>query len=329
MDGVTDVTTQPTRMGGRLRLKSSMTGQHAGLVLILILMVSYFSLTTQFFLTGLNVTNLIASTAVLAIMATGQLFVIVGGGIDISIAAQAGFLSIVAVSLSDKLPYILVLVSVVLIGALIGLVNGCMVVLFKISPIIATVATLQVLVGLNLLLTGGQPLRNFSELYTALGTESIAGIPLIGILAAAVVLLGALLLNRTPLGRYSLAVGSNAEAAYLSGIRTRAVTAGTYVLNSAFVALAAIALSSRTGSGLPDLGAGIEITTIAAVFIGGVAWGGGRGTVTGVLLGVILIGVLGNGLDLKGVNSNVQVIITGVLMAVAVGFTALRGRSSR
>lgn len=329
MDSTTTMPAQASGVRSRFRAANSLTGQHAGLVVILVVMVVYFSLATEFFLTGLNVTNLIASTAVLAILATGQLFVIVTGGIDISIAAQTGFLSIVAVGLSQSMPYILVLLTVVLLGAFIGLVNGCMIVLLKISPIIATVAMLQVLAGLNLLLTGGQPLRNFSPLFTALGTKSIAGIPLIGILAAVVLLLGALLLNRTALGRYSLAIGSNVEAAFLSGIPTRAVEAGTYVVNSVFVALAAIALSSRTGSGLPDLGAGLEITTIAAVFIGGVAWGGGRGTVTGILLGVLVIGILANGLDLKGVNSHVQVIVTGVLMAVAVAFTALRRRSSR
>jgi ribose/xylose/arabinose/galactoside ABC-type transport system permease subunit len=308
----------------RSRLMDVLKGDHVVLLAILVTVAAYFSITSEFFLTSRNVTNLISSMAVLAILATGQLFVIVTGGIDISVAAQIGLLSIIAVDLSRSISYPLTLILVVLLGAAIGLVNGLMIVVLKISPIITTVAMLQALSGLSLLLTGGQPRRNFSDLYTALGTESLLGIPLIGLLAGAVLLIGALLLHRTPLGRYALAIGSNTEAAYLSGIRVRTTTVATYALNSVFVALAAIALSSRTGSGLPDLGGGIEITTIAAVFIGGVAWGGGRGTITGALLGVLLIGVIGNGLDLKGVNSHVQVIITGVLMAVAVAVTALR-----
>jgi len=313
----------------RFRVTAALKGEHRNLLLILAVVVAYFALTSEFFLSGRNMTNLIASMAVLAMLATGQLFVIVNGGIDISVAAQIGLLSILAVDLSHSIAYPLALLVVVLVGAGIGLVNGLMIVLLKISPIIATVAMLQALGGLSLLVTGGQPRRNFSDLYTALGTNSLLGIPLTGILAVAVLLLGAIVLNRTPLGRYALAIGSNPEAAYLSGIRTRMITAATYVLNSVFVALAAITLSSRTGSGLPDLGAGIEITTIAAVFIGGVAWGGGRGTVIGALLGVLLIGIIANGLDLKGVNSHVQVIVTGVLMAAAVALTALRSRSSR
>ena len=308
----------------RSRLMDVLKGDHVVLLAILVTVAAYFSITSEFFLTSRNVTNLISSMAVLAILATGQLFVIVTGGIDISVAAQIGLLSIIAVDLSRSISYPLTLILVVLLGAAIGLVNGLMIVVLKISPIITTVAMLQALSGLSLLLTGGQPRRTFSDLYTALGTESLLGIPLIGLLAGAVLLIGALLLHRTPLGRYALAIGSNTEAAYLSGIRVRTTTVATYALNSVFVALAAIALSSRTGSGLPDLGGGIEITTIAAVFIGGVAWGGGRGTITGALLGVLLIGVIGNGLDLKGVNSHVQVIITGVLMAVAVAVTALR-----
>jgi ribose/xylose/arabinose/galactoside ABC-type transport system permease subunit len=318
-----------TRGGDRSRLVAVLRGEHAGLLAILVVVAAYFAITSEYFLSSRNVTNLISSMAVLAILATGQLFVIVTGGIDISIAAQIGVLSIVAVDLSQSIAYPLALLLVVLLGAAIGLVNGLMIVLLKISPIITTVAMLQALSGLSLLLTGGQPRRNFSNLYTMLGTDSLLGVPLIGLLAFAVLLVGALLLNRTPLGRYSLAIGSNSEAAYLSGIRVRTITASTYVLNSVFAALAAIALSSRTGSGLPDLGAGIEITTIAAVFIGGVAWGGGRGSVVGALLGVLLIGVIGDGLDLKGVNSHVQVIITGVLMAVAVALTAMRRGATR
>ena len=308
----------------RSRLMDVLKGDHVVLLAILVTVAAYFSITSEFFLTSRNVTNLISSMAVLAILATGQLFVIVTGGIDISVAAQIGLLSIIAVDLSRSISYPLTLILVVLLGAAIGLVNGLMIVVLKISPIITTVAMLQALSGLSLLLTGGQPRRTFSDLYTALGTESLLGIPLIGLLAGAVLLIGALLLHRTPLGRYALAIGSNTEAAYLSGIRVRTTTVATYALNSVFVALAAIALSSRTGSGLPDLGGGIEITTIAAVFIGGVAWGAGRGPITGAPLGVLLIGVIGNGLDLKGVNSHVQVIITGVLMAVAVAVTALR-----
>lgn len=306
------------------RLRSVVTGEHAILGGIIVLVVVYFAVTSPVFFSARNMSNLSSSVAVLAILAVGQAFVIISGGIDISVAAQVGFLSIVAVDLSHVLPYWAVIVVVLLAGALIGLVNGVMISWVRVSPIITTVAMLQVLTGLSLVMTGGQPRRNFEPEYTALGTGSVFGIPSIALLAAAVMILGAFLLNRSTLGRYAVAIGGNSEAAYLSGIRVKGYNASTYVLNSVFTALAAIALSSRTGSGLPDLGAGIEITTIAAVFIGGVAWGGGRGSMLGVLLGVLLIGVIGNGLDLRSVNSNIQIIITGLLMAAAVALGMLR-----
>src|SRR5699024_4925559 len=148
----------------------------------------------------------------------------------------------------------------------------------------------------------------------------------IAMLSVAIILVGAFLLNRTKMGRYTVAIGGNRDAAYLAGIKVRSYEASTYVLNSIFVALAALALSSRTGSGLPDLASGIGITTIAAVFIGGGAWGGGRGTMFGTFLGVLLIGIIGNGLDLNSVSSHLQTILTGVLMAVAVGLGAMRKR---
>jgi ribose transport system permease protein len=314
---------QPERSGW----KSLLRNEHIGLLLLLLIVLVYFAITTGNFATPRNLTNLFSSMAVLAILAAGQLFVVMGGGIDISIAAQVGVLSIVAVDLSQTLPYPLALTLVVLLGMFIGLVNGLAIVILKISPIITTIAMLQVLTGLGLILTGGQPRRNFSELYTLLGTGSIFGVPFIALLALAVLLLGALILNRTPLGRYAIAVGGNEQAAFLSGIRVRAVTVGTYVLNSMFVAIAAIALSSRTGSGLPNLASGMEITTIAAVFIGGVVWGGGRGTMMGAFLGVLLIAVIGNGLDLAGVNSPVQIIVTGCLMAAAVAMNSLRRKA--
>ncbi len=318
-------TTAPGRSLSR-GMRSVLNGEHAILGGIVVLVVVFFAITSPVFFSARNMSNLASSIAVLAILAVGQTFVIISGGIDISVAAQLGFLSIIAVDLSHSLPYWLVVVLIVLAGAVIGLVNGVMIAWVRVSPIITTVAMLQVLSGLSLVLTGGQPRRNFDPEYTALGTGSVLGVPSIALLAAGVLIVGAVLLNRSSLGRYAVAIGGNSEAARLSGIKVKPFTASTYILNSAFVALAAIALSSRTGSGLPDLGAGMEITTIAAVFIGGVAWGGGRGSMLGVLLGVLLIGVIGNGLDLNSVNSNVQTIITGLLMAAAVALGMLRKR---
>jgi ribose transport system permease protein len=316
---------------GRRRVSglwSRATGEHWVLVAVLVAMATYFVISQPLFGSSRNVQNLASQSAVLAMVAAGQLFAILGGGIDLSVGAQVGLLSIVAVELSQQMPLILALLVTLLAGCLVGLVNGLMVTRLKISPIIATVAMLQVLTGLTLAYTKGLPRRNFDELYTALGTDKVFGLPFAALLAVAVFATAAFILRRTTFGRYTYAVGSNAEAARLSGIDVRTATLGTYVVCSLFTALGAITLSSRTGSGLPDLGSGLEITSVAAVFIGGVAWGGGRGTALGAMLGVLLIAMLGNGLDLLSVQTNVQTVITGVLMAAAVALAQLR-RGSR
>lgn len=308
------------------RLRSGDLGEQWVLVLVLVVLATYFTQAQPLFGSSRNVQNLASQSAVLAMVSIGQLFAILAGGIDLSVGAQVGVLSIIAVELSLELPLIVALLLTVAAGCLTGLVNGLMVTRLRISPIIATVAMLQILSGLALAYTKGLPRRNFDELYTGLGTRTVLGLPISALLAGAVLVAAWFILRRTLLGRYTYAVGSNAEAARLSGIDVRQITLSSYVLCSLFTALGAITLSSRTGSGLPDLGSGLEITTVAAVFIGGVAWGGGRGTVVGAALGVLLIAVLGNGLDLLSVQSNVQTVITGVLMALAVALDQLRRR---
>jgi ribose transport system permease protein len=321
--------TLQSRRESRSFLASLRRSEHLVLGSILLVVVLVIATTEPLFLSSRNVANMGAATAALAILCAGQIFVILNGGIDISVAAQIGILSIVSVILSGHLPFPLVFAAVVLIGAGIGLVNGVMVAWIGISPIITTVAMLQVLSGLALVLTQGQPRRNFDPSYTALGTTNVLGVPASVVVAIVVVVLAGLILTRTTLGRYTYAIGGNSDAAFLSGINVRMTTMLNYVLCSAFTAVAAVTLSSRTGSGLPDLGSGLEITTIAAIFIGGIAWGGGKGSIIGVVLGVLLVGVINNGLDLNSVDSNVQTIVIGVLMAVAVGISVLRKRGRR
>lgn len=319
----------PAASPARSALGALRSSEHLVIGVILLVVVAVIAITEPLFLSTRNLTNVSAATAALAILAAGQIFVILNGGIDISVGAQVGVLSIFAVMLSETLPYALVFVAIILVGAFIGLVNGVLIAKAGISPIITTVAMLQVLGGLSLALTAGQPRRNFDPSYTALGTSSIAGIPAAAVVAAIVVVIAAVILRGTTLGRFTYAIGGNSDAAFLSGVNVNRVTILNYVLCSAITAVAALTLSSRTGSGLPDLGSGMEITTIAAIFIGGVAWGGGRGSMVGVVLGVLLIGVINNGLDLNSVNSHVQTIVTGVLMALAVGISVLRKRGRR
>jgi ribose/xylose/arabinose/galactoside ABC-type transport system permease subunit len=277
-----------------------------------------FQILQPLFFSGANIQNLTRQGSILAIMAAGEIFVILGGGIDISVGGQVSVLSIAAVYFSLRMPLTLALILTVLLGCGFGLVNGVLVTALRVSPIIATIGTWQLLQGWSVWYTNGLPLRNFDPAYNELGGGQIGFLPIPTLIAIIAFLVAWFVLRRMRAGRYVYAVGGNAEAAKLSGVNVRAVTVLSYVLCSFFTAIAAITLSSRVSSGLPDLGSGLELTTIAAVFIGGVAWGGGAGSIVGVMLGAALLSILSNGFDLLAVNSNVQTMATGLLMVLAV-----------
>ncbi|MGH8572958.1 MAG: ABC transporter permease [Gammaproteobacteria bacterium] len=307
-------------------LASVRDSTYVGLVTVVVALVAFFVITEPLFSSGDNVQNLMRQGAALAILAVGQAFVILIGGIDISVGAQVSLVSIFAVDLAGSLPLPLALAIAVLAGCSVGLINGLLVTRARISPIVATIATWQLLIGFNLIYTQTQPKQDFSEEYRWLGGSNVAFLPTPALLAIIVGAVAWVVLTRMRFGRYVYAIGGNREAARLSGINVNRVVLLSYVLCSLFAAVAGLVLSSRVGSGSADLGLGLEITAIAAVFIGGVAWGGGAGSVIGVILGVVLLAVLSNGLDLAGTDSNVKTVMTGALMLVAVGLNNIRRR---
>lgn len=311
---------------GSLSERRSAAPEYMGLLAIVVALCVYFTATQPLFASADNLQNLARQASVLAMLAAGQIFVILAGGIDISVGAQVSLLSIVAVVLSKQMALPAALLLTVLVGCAVGLINGLLVAYLRISPIITTIATWQLLLGFNLWYTNGLPKQNFDSDYGWLGGSQIWFLATPTLFAILVVALAWCILNRTRLGRYTYAVGGNPEASRLSGVNVRLVTIATYVVCSLFTAFGALTLSSRVSSGLPDLGSGLEITTIAAVFIGGVAWGGGAGSVLGAVLGVALLSILSNGLDLNAVDSSVQTMINGALILVAVGVNNLRRR---
>jgi ribose transport system permease protein len=302
--------------------------QEAVLFLIVLALAVAFGLYESVFWSGVNLQNVSRQGAVLTMVACGSIFPILIGGIDLSVGGQVSMLSIFAVELSHNMPIPMAFLLIIGAGIGIGLVNGLLVTYGRISPIIATLGTWQIMVGFTLWYTKGLPVRNFSDAYRWLGAEKVWFLPAATVLAISVVIVAWILLNRTRFGRYVYALGGNFEAARLSGVRTTFVTIGAYVTCAIFTSIGAITLSSRVGSGLPGLGGGLEIQAIAAVFIGGVAWGGGAGSVIGAVLGVALVTILGNGLDLAAVSTDVQTMITGFLIVLAVGINARRRSAS-
>ena len=310
------------------RASRVLLSQEAVLFLIVLALAVAFGLYESVFWSGVNLQNVSRQGAVLTMVAVGSIFPILIGGIDLSVGGQVSMLSIFAVQLSHNMPIPAAFLLVISAGICIGLVNGLLVTYGRISPIIATLGTWQMMVGFTLWYTKGLPVRNFSDAYRWLGAENVWFLPAATVLAIGVVVVAWILLNRTRFGRYVYALGGNFEAARLSGVRTTFVTIAAYVTCAIFTSIGAITLSSRVGSGLPGLGGGLEIQAIAAVFIGGVAWGGGAGSVIGAALGVALVTVLGNGLDLAAVSSDVQTMITGFLVVLAVGINARRRSAS-
>lgn len=298
--------------------------QELALLLIVLALAVGFGLYESVFWSDVNMQNLSRQGSVLTMVAVGSIFPILIGGIDLSVGGQVSMLSIFAVQLSHHMSVPAAFMLTIGAGMGVGLVNGILVTYARISPIIATLGTWQIMVGFTLWYTKGLPVRNFTDSYRSLGADNVWFVPAAALLALGVIIAAWVLLKRTRFGRYVYALGGNFEAARLSGVRTTLVTIGAYVTCAFFTSIAAITLSSRVGSGLPGLGGGLEIQAIAAVFIGGVAWGGGAGSVFGAALGVALVTVLGNGFDLAAVSSDVQTMVTGALVLLAVALNARR-----
>jgi ribose/xylose/arabinose/galactoside ABC-type transport system permease subunit len=311
---------RPNASGG---LRGYLT-QEAVLFLFVLAIAIAFGFDKPIFWSGTNLQNLSSQGAVLAMVTVGEIFPILIGGIDLSVGGLISTLSIFAVQLSYHMPLWSAFGLTILIGIGIGIVNGLLVTFARVSPIIATLGTWQIMVGFTLWYTNGLPVTNYSGSYSVLGNDNLSFLPDATVLAIGVVIVAWVVLTRTRFGRHVYALGGNFEAARLSGVRTTLVTISAYATCSMFAAFGAITLSSQVESGNATLGTGFEIQAIAAVFIGGIAWGGGAGSVIGAVLGVALVTVVGNGLDLAAVSSDIQTVITGILVVLAVALNARR-----
>jgi ribose/xylose/arabinose/galactoside ABC-type transport system permease subunit len=210
------------------------------------------------------------------------------------------------------------LLSGIITGVLAGVVNGLVVTKGKVAPFIVTLGMMTILRGLALVVSNGRPVSDLSDAFNFIGGGSFLGIPLPILIFLAVILVSYVLLERTVMGRYIYATGGNEKAAYASGVNTDKVKMFVYVICGAFAGLAGIVLASRINTGQPNAGISFELDAIAAVVIGGANLSGGIGKVTGTVLGVLIIGIINNGLDLLNVTSYYQQIIKGVIIIGAV-----------
>lgn len=316
--------------GDRLRVRKALRLLRGyALPIFMVLLIIVIAILEPRFAELRNLQNLLRQASVLAMMAAGQAFPILVGGLDISVGAQVAIVSIVTAMSAKSVGVVLAMFIGVASGGLIGLVNGGLISKLRLSPIIVTLGLYSILRGLALVISDGQAIRSLPDGYTTLGASKIG--PVATPTIVALVLFGVLwvVLTRTRLGRYIYAVGGSEETTRLSGVDVVRVKALAYMICGLATGLAAVVLSSRVGSGEPNLGVGMEMDAIAAVFIGGVAWGGGEGSLAGVMLGVLLLSILSNGLNLLGIPSYIQSMVIGALIIVAVGADEVRRRSAR
>lgn len=296
----------------------------------LLALVLFFSVASPNFFTISNLTSILLATAVIGILAVGTTFVIITGGIDLSIGTGMTLCAVVTgLLLTDMgLPLIVGVLGGIAFGALVGLVNGFNVTVLGLPPFIATLAMMMIAEGLALVLSGVRPIylsgiEGFQQI--ALG-QLIPSVPnAVLILFILAIVLG-VVLNKTVLGRMTYAIGSNEEATRLSGINTRRWLLGIYALAGACTGLAGVVMASRLSSAQPQLGMGYELQAIAAVIIGGTSLLGGRGTIVGTLIGALIMSVLINGLRIMAVQSEWQTVVVGIVVLVAVFADNLRKR---
>ncbi len=293
--------------------------QRYGIVIVLLAIAAALSLTTESFATSANLTNVARQVSINGILAVGVTFVLLTGGVDLSLGSVVA-LSGVACALCahpGQFPVIVPITVGVLTGGLCGAVNGWLVTRGKIAPFIVTLGMMTVARGAALILSEGKPVANMSPTLTDLAGD-LGGMP-IAVLGFGLVAGGAgYFLNNFRLGRHLYAVGGNEPAARAAGVSVYAVKSFAYVLCGLLTGLAGVVLAARITTGQPNAGQAYELDAIAAVVIGGTSLSGGYGTIRGTVLGVLLIGVINNGLDLLSVSSYYQAIIKGVIIIGAV-----------
>jgi len=299
-----------------------------GLLLVILFVGLALSLLTDTFLSVANFTNVARQISINGILAVGVTFVLLTGGVDLSLGSVVALSGVACATFAhpgDHSVFVPIAVGL-LTGAACGLVNGTLVTLGGVAPFIVTLGMMTIARGLALIFSGGRPVADMSNELTALAGD-LFGIPIPMLCFAGVAAAAWFFLSNFRLGRHIYAVGGNENAARAAGVPVEQVKLFAYGLCGLLAGLAGVVLAARITTGQPNAGQAYELDAIAAVVIGGTSLAGGVGTITGTLLGVLLIGVINNGLDLQGVSSYYQAVIKGVIIVGAVWLDRRQTRS--
>jgi len=300
------------------KLFGSFSVRDAGTLIGLIAIVVIFGLLAPDFLSQRNLLNILQQSSINACLALGMTLVIISGGIDLSVGPTAAISAVItATMLVAGVPVPLAILAGLAIGAICGLINGVLVAYAGLQPFIVTLGTLSTYRAIALIYTGGNPVLGVPAGFRSLFNGSLLGLPIPVIMVAVVALLAWVLLKKTPLGEYLLAVGGNEEAAYVAGVPIAITKITAYVISGVLAALASMILVGRLGAAEPILGNLWELDAIAAAAIGGASLMGGKGSVIGTILGAIILGAMRNGLTLMNVQAFYQLLATGLIILVA------------
>ncbi|MFC5529335.1 ABC transporter permease [Cohnella yongneupensis] len=327
----------------QVRFKSGKLQQLLAFV-SLIALVLVFTFASENFFVFDNLMGILLSTAVIGVLALGSTFVIITGGIDLSVGTVMTFSMVMTGVVINfwNLPIPLGIVGGILAGALCGMLSGLAVAKMKIPPFIATLAMMMITKGLSLVISGAKPIYFpsksevpegsfvFADISRGSIAKSIIGveIPNAVLILFGVAIIAGLILAKTIIGRYNFAIGSNEEATRLSGVNVNFWKVTIYTITGAFSGIAGVLIASRLGSAQPATGAGYELDAIAAVVIGGTSLSGGQGTILGTVIGALIMSVLTNGLRILSVPQEWQMVITGFVVIGAVYADILRRRKA-
>jgi ribose transport system permease protein len=307
-------------------LRARLAGQAPMLTLILLCAVT--ALMTDRFLSPFNLTNILVQSSIMAVIAMGMTFVIVGGGFDLSVGSTVALSGCVAAMLMPMGGVALGVIGGVTAGAGVGLTNGFVIAMLGVNPFITTLGTMVLVRGVVFIITGGAPIgdEGLPPAFIAFGSQRLFGVHYLVWVPVVLLAVVTFIMHATPYGRRVYATGGGREAAYLSGVPVRRVIASTYIWCGALAGLAGVMLAARLQSGQPTAGEFYELTAIAAVVLGGASLHGGEGTPAKSVIGVFIMVVLGNALNLLNVDSYWQRVAVGLVIIAAAAADRLRSR---
>lgn len=289
--------------------------------LVLLALVIFFSIASDVFLSVENIMNVLRQVSVVGIVAVGMTFVILTGGIDLSVGTVIAVSGVITAQLMvNGVHPILAILAAIAVAVIIGIFNAFFTHEFKLNPMIVTLGVMTILKGVSYIVTGGLPVYGFSEEFKIIGQGYIGPVPIPIIIMLVCFAIGYFILNYTSFGTSVYGLGGNEEAVRLAGINIRKTKYGVFVICAVLSAIAGIVLLSRVNNAQPNAGFGYEMDVITGVVLGGVSMSGGEGKITGVFVGILVMAVLANGMLLMGISEYFQWVVKGSVMLLAISY---------